>query len=61
MLAQQDQVDFHFGTDDMFEENVMLRDEKKDDDGDDSGDDQDANAGYPNINSSGGYVIKLGS
>ena len=46
----------------MFEENVMLRDEKKEDDsGDESGDDQDENAGYPNINSSGGYVIKLGS
>jgi len=36
------------------------KDDKKGDDGEDSGDDKDENAGYPNINSSGGYVIKSG-
>ena len=37
----------------------MLRKEDGDD-GEGSGDDADENDGYPNINSSGGYTIKLG-
>jgi len=47
----------------MYEENIMLRDDEKkdDDDGEGSGDDKDEGEGYPNISSSGGFVIKLGS
>lgn len=66
LMAQQDQVDFHFNNsaDEMFEENVQLRgedDKGGEDSGDDSGDDQDERGAYPNISSSGGFVIKLGS
>jgi len=36
------------------------KDNKKGDDGQESGNDNGENAGYPNISSSGGYVIKSG-
>jgi len=58
-LAQQDEVDYHFGTEDLFEENVLLRDDKKDE-GEDSGEDDQLDDSYPNIKSAGGYLIKTG-
>jgi hypothetical protein len=47
----------------MFEENVLLRGDEAANPkgGDESGIDVGEGAGYPNISSSGGFVIKLGS
>lgn len=56
--AAEDSVDYHFGTDDIFEENVQLK-------GDNGAEanidlDDDYGPGYPNISSSGGCLIKSG-